>query len=81
MCGGTTFVDATDNTGQRYRGCSACTVTSQLPHARIEINFARATVAECLDCVSARINECQERGVEPDHITNIAWRMLVEALR
>ena len=47
---------------------------------RITLDFARATVAECLDCVSARINDCHTRGVEPDHITNIAWQMLCEAL-
>lgn len=47
---------------------------------RIKLDMARATVAECLDCVSARINDCHARNVEPDHITNIAWQMLNDAL-
>lgn len=48
---------------------------------RITMNFARATVEELLDCVSVRINDCHARGVEPEHITNIAWQMLNDALR
>ena len=50
------------------------------PGERVTMNMARATVEELLDCVSARINDCHARGVEPDHITTIAWTMLNDAL-
>lgn len=34
-CGGTKFVDAVDNEGNHYRGCSVCTI--QLQHNRREL--------------------------------------------
>lgn len=54
--------------------------TKRKPGERVTMNLARATLEEILDCVSARINDAHARGVEPAHITNVAWSMLNDAL-
>lgn len=47
---------------------------------RIVVDLARATVIELLDCVSERILRHDAAGTEPEHITNVAWQMMNDAL-